>query len=57
MESLLESGVTSAMLFGIPVEKDACGSGAYAEDGIVQKAFRLAKKNYPDLYMIGDVCM
>lgn len=56
-ESLLEAGLTSVMLFGIPAEKDARGSSAYAQDGIVQKAFRLAKKNYPDLYMIGDVCM
>ena len=45
------------MFFGIPDHKDACGSGAYAEDGIVQKAFREAKKQFPDLYCIGDVCM
>ncbi len=47
----------SVMFFGIPDHKDACGSGAYAEDGIVQKAFREAKKQFPDLYCIGDVCM
>ena len=45
------------MLFGIPDHKDACGSGAWAEDGIVQKAFRKAKETVPELYMIGDVCM
>ena len=45
------------MLFGIPDHKDACGSGAYAEDGIIQKAFRKAKESVPELYYIGDVCM
>lgn len=52
-----DAGVPSVMLFGIPGYKDACGSGAYAEDGIIQKAFRKAKKEVPDLYYIGDVCM
>ncbi|NBK93389.1 porphobilinogen synthase [bacterium 1XD21-13] len=57
LEKLLKAGVGSVMFFGIPDHKDACGSGAYAEDGIVQKAFREAKKQFPDLYCIGDVCM
>ncbi len=52
-----DAGVPSVMLFGIPDHKDACGSGAWAEDGIIQKAFRCAKKEVPDLYYIGDVCM
>ena len=45
------------MLFGIPDHKDEVGSGAYAEDGIVQKALREAKKQFPDLYYVTDVCM
>lgn len=57
LEGLQKAGVGSVMFFGIPANKDACGSGAYAEDGIVQKAFREAKKEFPDLYCIGDVCM
>ncbi len=57
LEELAKAGVGSVMFFGIPDHKDACGSGAYAEDGIVQKAFREAKKRFPDLYCIGDVCM
>lgn len=57
LEELLKAGVGSVMFFGIPDHKDACGSGAYAEDGIVQKAFREAKKRFPELYCIGDVCM
>ncbi|HIX25962.1 MAG TPA: porphobilinogen synthase [Candidatus Lachnoclostridium avicola] len=57
LEEVADAGVPSVMLFGIPDHKDACGSGAWAEDGIVQKAFRKAKETVPELYMIGDVCM
>jgi porphobilinogen synthase len=57
LEELVNAGVGSVMFFGIPQHKDECGSGAYAQDGIVQKAFREAKKQFPDLYCIGDVCM
>lgn len=57
LESLEKAGVTSVMLFGIPQEKDPCGSGAWAEDGIVQQALCLAKKEMPQLYYITDVCM
>lgn len=54
---LADAGVGSVMLFGIPEHKDELGSGAYAQDGIVQTAFRKAKECCPQLYMIGDVCM
>lgn len=54
---LADARVSNVMLFGIPGHKDDIGSGAYAEDGIVQKAFRKAKEVCPQLYMIGDVCM
>lgn len=57
LESIMKSGVGGVMFFGIPGNKDEAGSGAYAQDGIVQKAFEYAKKNYPYLYLIGDVCM
>lgn len=57
LTQLADAGVSSVMLFGIPGHKDEIGSGAYAEDGIVQKAFRKAKEVCPQLYMIGDVCM
>lgn len=57
LERLSEAGVSSIMLFGIPEHKDEVGSGAYAEDGIVQKALRQAIKQFPDLYYITDVCM
>ena len=57
LENLSKAGVSSVMLFGIPDHKDEVGSGAYAEDGIIQKALRKAKEDYPELYRITDVCM
>ena len=56
-ENMLSVGVNKIMLFGIPGSKDEVGSSAYADDGIVQRAFAKAKRDYPELYMIGDVCM
>ena len=53
----LNAGVNSIMLFGIPDHKDEVGSGAYDPNGIVQKALREAKKQFPDMYYITDVCM
>ena len=57
LEELQKAGVGSVMLFGIPDHKDAVGSGAYDDQGIVQRALREAKKQFPDLYYITDVCM
>lgn len=56
-EDYLEAGVSKIMLFGIPKEKDEHGFQAYAEEGIVQQAMRALKKRFPELYLIGDVCM
>ena len=57
LERLQNAGVNSIMLFGIPDHKDEVGSGAYDLNGIVQKALREAKKQFPDMYYITDVCM
>lgn len=58
LDALLDAGVKSVMLFGIPDCKDEIGSGAWAEDGIVQKALRKIREAYKDeLYLITDVCM
>ena len=57
LEALSAAGVNSVMLFGIPGYKDETGSGAYDENGIVQKALRRAKADFPGLYCITDVCM
>ena len=57
LENLQKAGVDKIMLFGIPAEKDEKGSQAYAENGIVQRALREARRQFPDLYLITDVCM
>ena len=57
LERLQNAGVNSIMMFGIPDHKDEVGSGAYDPNGIVQKALREAKKQFPDMYYITDVCM
>ena len=49
LEQLEKAGVNSIMLFGIPDHKDEVGSGAYAQDGIVQKALREAKSRFPEM--------
>ena len=50
-------GVRSVLLFGIPEEKDAEGSGAWDEDGIVQQALRALREASPSLVLLTDVCL
>ena len=50
-------GIKSVLLFGIPLEKDEVGSSAYDDDGIIQKATREIKKNFPEMLVITDVCL
>lgn len=57
LEEVAKAGVSSVMLFGIPDHKDEVGSEAYAQEGIIQRALRVAKEKVPELYLIGDVCM
>lgn len=58
LQSLKKAGVDSVIFFGIPEKKDEVGSGAYAEDGIVQKALEANRKQFgSELYLITDVCM
>jgi porphobilinogen synthase len=52
-----ELGIPAILLFGIPEKKDEMGSGAYGEDGIVQRAVRELRKNVSDLLLVTDVCM
>jgi porphobilinogen synthase len=54
---LAELGIPAVILFGLPESKDEAGSGAFAEDGIVQGAIRELKTKAPDLLVITDVCM
>lgn len=50
-------GVASVILFGIPAEKDEQATGAYAENGIVQRAVRALKREVPGLIVMTDVCL
>ena len=50
-------GIPAVILFGIPEKKDATGSHAYRDDGVVPGAVRAIKKDLPDLVVITDVCL
>jgi porphobilinogen synthase len=50
-------GVKALILFGIPEEKDDEGSGAWDEDGIVQRALRELRPRFPELVLLTDVCL
>jgi porphobilinogen synthase len=57
VEGAFQMGIPAVLLFGIPEQKDAEASGAFDENGIVQQAVRLLKKEMPDLLVITDVCL
>ena len=50
-------GVRSIMLFGLPESKDALATGAYAEDGIVQRAIRAVRQSAPEMIIMADTCL
>ncbi len=50
-------GVSSIIIFGLPESKDEQGSGAFAEDGVTQRAIRAIKREAPDLVVIADTCL
>lgn len=56
-QELYDCGVSGVMLFGIPAHKDATGSEAYHDHGIVQQAIRAVKAAVPRLIVIVDICM
>ena len=56
IESILSLGITKVLLFGIPNKKDASGSETWSESGIIQKTVRKLKKEFPELFVITDVC-
>ncbi|MEQ8625499.1 MAG: porphobilinogen synthase [Vicingaceae bacterium] len=56
LKEIVDLGIPSIMLFGIPTKKDAIGSESWNDEAIVQQAIRYIKKNYPSLYVIADVC-
>jgi porphobilinogen synthase len=57
VEEIAALGLRAVLLFGIPAEKDAVGSEAYADEGIVQEAVRRIKAAIPEMLVITDVCL
>jgi porphobilinogen synthase len=56
-EELVRLGVKNVILFGIPEDKDDDGSGAWSDDGIVQRALRALRPRFPELLLLTDVCL
>ena len=56
LEEVSKLNIPAVLLFGIPEHKDQVGSQTWNEEGIIQRAIRYIKENYPDLYVITDVC-
>lgn len=57
MDPVVKTGVGSVLLFGLPARKDETGSGAWDDEGAVQQAVRVLKKEYPHLKVVTDVCL
>ena len=55
--SAYDAGVRSVILFGLPEAKDTIASGAYAEDGIVQRAIRAVRQSTPEMIVMADTCL
>lgn len=57
VEAVSSLGIPGILLFGVPTTKDDASSQAYSDDGIVQRAIRVAKEENPDLVVMTDVCL
>ncbi|HEY4601157.1 MAG TPA: porphobilinogen synthase [Cerasibacillus sp.] len=57
IKEIEQMGIKAIILFGVPHDKDETGTGAYADEGIVQQATRLIKKDFPNLLVIADTCL
>jgi porphobilinogen synthase len=57
IDELLQLGIKAVLLFGVPNEKDAVGSGAYHTHGIIQEATRVIKQHAPEMLVIADTCL
>ncbi|MBQ7732893.1 MAG: porphobilinogen synthase [Synergistaceae bacterium] len=57
LERAVKNKIGGVLLFGIPEHKDETASSAYDDNGVIQQAIRLSKREFPDLTVIGDVCM
>lgn len=56
LDEVVALDIPAVLLFGIPSKKDEIGSETWNDNGIMQNAIRFIKKNYPNLYVITDVC-
>ena len=56
-EALVDLGIPAVLLFGLPSEKDPQARGAYADDGVVQRAIRAIKERVPEVLVMTDVCL
>jgi porphobilinogen synthase len=56
-QEVVAMGIKSVLLFGIPAQKDAQATGAWDDNGIVQKATRALKQQFPDLIVVADTCL
>ena len=56
LEEVANLKIPAVILFGIPEKKDEIGSESWNDEGIIQRAVRYIKKNYPNIYVITDVC-
>jgi porphobilinogen synthase len=57
MDEVVGLGIKSVLLFGVPDEKDECGTQAYHDHGIVQVATRYIKEHYPEVLVVADTCL
>ncbi|OBR68479.1 delta-aminolevulinic acid dehydratase [Paenibacillus oryzae] len=57
IEDIVAAGLASVLVFGIPETKDAIGSSAFANDGIVQRAIRSIKEWAPEMVVVADTCL
>lgn len=57
LDEIVALGIPAVILFGLPAEKDAIGSGAYHDHGIIQKATRFAKERHSELLVVADTCL
>jgi porphobilinogen synthase len=57
VDGLVRNGVRAVILFGIPGEKDEEATGAWEDDGIVQRALRALRPEFPELVLLTDVCL
>ncbi|WP_197282673.1 porphobilinogen synthase [Bacillus sp. FJAT-18017] len=57
IDEVVELGIKSVILFGVPQDKDECGTGAFHDHGIVQEATRFIKERHPEMLVVADTCL